>query len=151
MNFILILSAILLITWFIGGPFRGFRDQKVGELWNEMVKKADDSSSLLIGKVNSIRQYARTGTKAYVSWIKGEAANAVWIRDVRLNPGEYLLVDGSEGHGDHHNETVFYIKNLYMRLPLDAEKCWERYKNRLEKGIGKYTEDQGSGTGENNL
>jgi hypothetical protein len=41
-----------------------------------------------------------------------------------------LVVSGSYGHGDHHKETVFYIKAIEGQLNRRDYEGWARHDSR---------------------
>lgn len=130
---VLTIITIFVLFRILTMPLRRRREKKMWNKWNSVQKFMDENSNLLFGKVWSIRQSARTGTKAYMQWYKGSACQALWVNGVWLKTGEYIIVEGNEGHGRHHEEAVLYVQHLYERLPRDIENCWRKYNKRLEK------------------
>ncbi len=90
-------------------------------------------SSPYAGCITQVKQNARTGTKAYVKWQGTNSTVAIWVPDIRVYPGQYVVLMGNYGHGDHHSETVFYVDCL-----VDAfdQKCF-RSARRHERLIAK--------------
>jgi hypothetical protein len=41
-----------------------------------------------------------------------------------------LIVSGSYGHGEHHNETVFYINAIEGQLDRRDYEGWLRHESR---------------------
>jgi hypothetical protein len=108
-----------------------------GEIsWNNFSAAKRDARAYgyRIGVVTGIRQYARTGTKAWIRWIvdlpEQHTVDAVWAWHTRLQTGSMLIVSGSYGHGEHHNETVFYINAIEGQLDRRDYEGWLRHESR---------------------
>jgi hypothetical protein len=90
-----------------------------------------------IGVVTGIRQHARTGTKAWMRWVSDpsdqRSVDSVWVWHTRLQTGSMLVVSGSYGHGDHHQETVFYINRLEGQLDRRDYDGWMRHERRISR------------------
>jgi hypothetical protein len=83
-----------------------------------------------LGSVTRIRQHARTGTKAYMSWIDTGEVDAIWAPQVHLQKGQILAVTGFHGHGAHHEEPVFYIKAIGYAVARRLYRGWMRHERR---------------------
>ena len=73
-----------------------------------------------LGRLDNIRQRARTGTKGYITWLVGPDAGqrtAVWLPAVWPKRASLLLVDGAIGDGPHHIERVFYADHIAASFP----------------------------------
>ena len=56
--------------------------------------------------------------------------DAVWVRGTRLLKGSMLVVSGSYGYGEHHDETVFYINRIEGRIDRRDYDGWRRQEVR---------------------
>jgi hypothetical protein len=87
-----------------------------------------------IGSVTRIRQNARTGTKGWMQWAvdphEQHNVDAVWVRGTRLLKGSMLVVSGSYGYGEHHDETVFYISRIEGQIHRRDYDGWRRQEAR---------------------
>lgn len=93
------------------------------------------SASWCLGYVRHRLQDAQRGTKAYVTWLCGPALepwdSAAWFWYARPPVGAYVVTFGSLGHGDHHQETVFYAdRGTTTVVPAACRAAWERRRNR---------------------
>jgi hypothetical protein len=90
-----------------------------------------------IGIVTEIRQNASTGTKGWMQWIVSPdgqlSRDSVWVRNMRLQTGSMLVVSGSYGYGEHHNETVFYIDRVEGQLDRRDYDGWLRQEARRNR------------------
>jgi len=140
--------SVILISWIVNYPSRRRkRDEALWNKWNGIQEQLKNSPSLFrLCKINSIRQIASTGTKAFVTWYYGEpyGCNAIWVKGLQLYQGDFLFTkrnDSCLGKGEHHEEQVLYINSpnpyngsieeLLDYLPGNAENCWKRHNKRL--------------------
>lgn len=127
-------GAASVATWF--AAVRRRRELRDEISWNTFSAARRDARAhgYRIGVVTGIRQNARTGTKAWMRWIvdppEQHAVDAVWTWHTRLQTGSMLIVSGSYGHGDHHNETVFYINRVEGQLDRRDYQGWMRHESR---------------------
>lgn len=93
-----------------------------------------------IGVVTGIRQHAHTGTKGWMQWVVSphgqHSRDAVWVWNTRLQVGSMLVVSGSYGRGEHHNETVFYIDKVEGQLDRRDYDGWLRQEARRNRSLG---------------
>lgn len=127
---LIILIIISLIVWRLTAPIRREWDRKRWENWNRALALAKDRNFNL-GRVTSLRQRARTGTKAYVKWIIGSGPSAIWIPKAWPKVGMFLLVRGCVGTGTHHNESVLFVNTLEWILPGNTQRGWKRHEKRM--------------------
>ena len=86
------------------------------------------------GLITRVRQYyPHKGTKAYVQWQGTNSTSAIWVPDQKVNCGEYVVLTGNYGHGDHHDETVFYVTNLVDRFDDACYRRAHRHERRIAK------------------
>lgn len=124
----------LLIGYFVlRFLFNKQNDKKMWNQWEHAQELIKNDSSLYLGQVVRIRQHARTGTKAYIRWIEGNASEAIWAPEERLHPGNFIVATGSEGGGNHHSEPVFFINDIKLILHPEAYNGWNRYNKKLAK------------------
>ena len=95
------------------------------KLWKRILELRSEHSDSELYYVKKIRQHASTGTKAFiVNLLSGEQTSA-WFPKERIHPGNILLLEGEFGHGPHHQENVFYVRNIIVSAPKKALKHWE--------------------------
>ena len=89
------------------------RDERKWQEWGLMLKELEFDSSLRLGRVISVRQEARSGTKAYIVWHEKPGDQiAVWVADYWPKKNDFILGSGSIGYGEHHAEPVYYFNNV---------------------------------------
>lgn len=112
---------------------RELRDQVCWNKFDAAMRHAR-AHGYRIGVVTQIRQNARTGTKAWMQWVvdpHGQSRlDAVWVWHARLHTGSMLVVSGSYGHGEHHQETVFYINSVEGQIDPGDYDGWMRQESR---------------------
>ena len=124
--------------------FRGFRliaewrRKRDERLWAdfESMRANVAARGAHIADVETIRQKARTGTKAYVRWLDTGEVDAVWARARRLSKGQMLALSGRRGYGEHHDEPVFYIDRAGPRVDRRTYSGWARHEARRVGGAG---------------
>jgi len=120
------------ILQIISFPERRRRKRK--EDWENWNKALDLSKHATMFRIVSIRQQARTGTKAYVVFQDTKERSAVWIPELLdVERGEYMVVHGSYGHGRHHDEQVFYVNHVLQHMDKQTYKGWKKHEKRIAK------------------
>lgn len=109
-----------------------WRRRRAWDAWNDALELQRIAGAKLI-RVRRVRQLARTGTKGYAEWLGTGDRRAIWVPEVHVSKGQYLVVQGSVGHGDHHGETVFFVNELLRVLPAGTHTKWRRYEAFLSK------------------
>lgn len=81
------------------------------------------------GQIVSIRQRARTGTKAYIRWSKLDYKTGIWFPfpQMYIAIGQYVSVSGQFSYGQHHDEEVFYVHTVIDRFTDDVYKRARRH------------------------
>jgi hypothetical protein len=73
------------------------------------------------------RHYPRRGTKAVLHWYGGDGTpQDTWFRLAWPRTGDWLLVSGGFGYGEHnHNPNTFYAQIVGV-VPPGAFEAWQR-------------------------
>lgn len=85
-----------------------------------------------LGQVVGHRQRARTGTKAWIRWWATGKTTAAWFEGEWPAIGVFVVATGSVGHGEHHDEPVFFVDagSLLSILPASTPAAYERHARR---------------------
>ena len=130
---VLILVSSFLV-WVLTTPWRRKKRDKVHwENWNKAVELLKREYGCRMFRIIDIRQQASTGTKAHVVFEDTSEEDAVWIPDFWPAKGEYIVSKGDYGHGSHHDENVYYVKQVLLHLHKDTYMGWNRHEKRLRK------------------
>ena len=93
------------------------------------VSKSSRLGGAYFGQVVNIRQRARRGTKAYVRWSTGSVV-AVWVpHPYAIRRNDHVVLVGETGAGTHHNENVFYVRNVLASCTPRDRRCYEESIN----------------------
>src|ERR1700712_4022618 len=98
--------------------FRKLQERRDERLWREWEALLNDHRQKggWIGEVTSIRQTARTGTKAYVLRSGMRDVEAVWAPDCRLMPKTIIhavsVFKRPGAEGSHHEEEFWWVKSI---------------------------------------
>jgi hypothetical protein len=116
------------------------RNERRWHEWNHALGQT--ISGLALGKVVRIRQKARFGTKAYVRWHtpynpKSRKKYAIWVPKHWPRKGDYVLGRGSYGHGDHHNERVYFFNEEIEIIDPAIYRGYLRHEKRINKNQAK--------------
>lgn len=108
------------------------RDEERFKQWTHFLSRVDDSSHSYLCEIISIKQYARTGTKAYVKCHRGDLdeRQAVWLPKLSPSRGDFVLGSGSIGYGKHHKEAVFYFNDVQEVMKSKFYKGFLAHKKR---------------------
>ncbi len=124
----------LFLVWVLTTPWRRKKRDKVHwQNWNKVVELLKREYGCRMFRILDIRQHASTGTKAQVVFEDTSDEEAVWIPDFWPTKGEYIVSKGDYGYGSHHDENVYYVKQVLLSLHKDTYKGWKRHKKRLRK------------------
>jgi len=74
------------------------------------------------GTIIQIRQRARTGVKAYVRWEADGSVTGLWVPGASNLPLAPVVVTGSLGWGDHHEEPVVFASTIRRVRRKDIRK-----------------------------
>ena len=130
---VLIVISLFLI-WLLTTPGRRKKRDKVHwKNWNKANDLLKHDYGCRMFKIVDIRHHASTGTKAYAIFEDTSEEEAIWIPDFWPSKGGYILSKGNYGYGSHHDENVYYVKQVLLRLHKDTYKGWKRYEKRLKK------------------
>ncbi len=129
-----VVIAVLFIWLATTTPWRRKkRDQEHWENWNKALDLLERKYGCRMFRIVNIRQHAGTGTKAYAIFKDTSDEEAVWIPNAWPSKGEYILSKGDYGYGSHHDENVYYVKQVLLRLSKNTYKGWKRHEKRLRK------------------
>lgn len=108
------------------------RDKERFEQWLNFLSRVENSNHRYLCEIVSIKQYAKSGTKAYVKCHKGSLGQrqAVWLPKLSPSRGDFILGSGNVGHGKHHNEAVFYFNNIQEIMKSKIYKGFLSHKKR---------------------
>jgi hypothetical protein len=83
------------------------------------------------------RSYPRRGTKAVLHWYGGDGApQDTWFRLAWPRTGDWLLVSGGFGYGEHnHNPNTFYAYIVGV-VPAGAFEAWQRQTSAGQLPVG---------------
>lgn len=124
----------LFLVWVLTTLWRRKKRDKVHwQNWNKVVELLKREYGCRMFRILDIRQHASTGTKAFAVFEDTSEQNAIWIPDFWPTKGEYIVSKGDYGYGSHHDENVYYVKQVLLRLHKDTYKGWKRYEKRLKK------------------
>ncbi len=130
---VLIVISLFLI-WLLTTPGRRKKRDKVHwENWNKALELLKREYGCRMFRILDIRQHASTGTKVYAIFEDESDEEAVWILDFWPTKGEYIVSKGDYGYGSHHDENMYYIKQVLLNLDKNTYKCWKRHEKRLRK------------------
>jgi len=110
------------------GPWRIKRDAEKYQRWAAFVHSGPD-----IFEIVSIRQsYRRKGIKGYARWLDGRSS-AIWIRNAWPSIGTFVSAEGNYGHGEHHQEQVFYVNRIIAVMDSSHVAAARRHMSRMKK------------------
>lgn len=91
---VLVLAAVIGL-WIVVGRAR---DRRRATKWEEFIRSSSSTGYDLV-YVRKPYQYARTGTKAVITWIATGRQQDTWFRGWHVSEDTYVLVIGSTGWG----------------------------------------------------
>lgn len=101
--------------------------------WQDTLSLLGSDYRYFLGKIVSIRQRAKTGTKAFVYWHgKSSDMQAVWLPNLWPKIGSYILGRGSYGRGRHHNEQVFYFNDEVKVIDYKVFQGFKKHNKRIQ-------------------
>ena len=88
-----------------------------------------------IAQVVTVYQNARRGTKAILVWDGTGRRQDAWFEYMRVEPGQWLLLEGSDGYGWHHRTDCHYVSpgQLLVTAADSAPDCYRRDQRRREQ------------------
>ena len=124
----------LFLVWVLTTLWRRKKRDKVHwQNWNKVVELLKREYGCRMFRILDIRQHASTGTKAFAVFEDTSDEEAVWIPDFWPSRGEYIVSKGEYGYGSHHDENVYYVKQVLLSLHKDTYRGWNRHEKRLRK------------------
>ncbi len=131
---LVVLLVSLFFIWLLTAPLRRKKRDKVHwKNWNKANDLLKHEYGCRMFRILDIRQHASTGTKAYAIFEDTSEEEAIWIPDFWASKGGYILSKGDYGYGSHHDENVYYVKQVLLSLHKDTYKGWKRHEKRLRK------------------
>lgn len=116
------------------GDYLKKKNERRWREWKGLIINLKRDSSLALAEIVSVRQKARTGTKAYVYWYNNvDQRDAVWIPKIWPNSGDFVLGRGGYGHGKHHKEEVFYFNKVIKIVQGNVYRGFIKHQKRIEK------------------
>ncbi len=68
-----------------------------------------------------------------MKWRGTDSVSAIWISGISVESGEYVVLEGEYGYGQHHDEEVFYVTNLVDRFDDACYRRAHRHEQRIAK------------------
>ncbi|WP_433221384.1 hypothetical protein ACQP00_20495 [Dactylosporangium sp. CS-047395] len=94
--------------------------------WNQILTMRQRYPDARLGKVVSIHQHARTGTKAWIRWDGATQNQDSWFPSQRVRSGMWYLVTGFVRYGPHrHEPQLFEVTAVLMTAPDWARRGWQ--------------------------
>ena len=122
----------LFFIWLLTTPLRRKKRDKVHwENWNKAVDLLKREYGCRMFRIVNICQHASTGTKAYAIFEDTSEEEAIWMPEFWPAKMEYIVSKGDYGYGSHHDENVFYVKEVLLSLDKNTYKGWKRHEKRL--------------------
>ncbi len=134
MEIIIYVSIGIFLFFFFSKPFLRIRKKKARKYWcnwNNATTFVNNTDYVLI-RIKTIKQSAKSGTKAYVEWIIGDGPESVWFNNFWPKSGCFLIVGGDIGYGTHHGERVFYVNSIERTLHPLTFTAWKQHEKRLK-------------------
>ena len=117
--------------------WRVARDERLIAQWHSLLDPDQGAMNgwheRRVGRITRIRQWASTGSKAYVHWVSPSGLrSAAWFEAERARAGYCVVAHGRVGFGEHHRENVFYVDaGNAVFIPGRVYRAYRRATSRL--------------------
>ena len=110
-----VFTAVLLSVWVYQRRYRAEQAQR----WAAILGGSHAGRGRL-AQVVTVYQNARRGTKAILRWDSTGQRQDAWFEAMRVEPGQWLLLEGRDGYGWHHRTDCHYASPRQLLVSADA-------------------------------